>query len=91
MPLEWRAVDVEGLSPWRPECELAVRDAVDLIAAGEDGSVMSRIATTPMHADAATREARARARELHPNGRAHGETRHPRHPRSGRGGLHVLH
>jgi hypothetical protein len=89
MPLEWRAVDVEGICPWRPECELAVQDAVDLIAAGEESVVVSRIATPPMHADAATREARARAARS-PIRRGHDETGSTGGPRSGRGRLRVL-
>ncbi len=67
VPMEWRAVDVEGLSRWRSEMDLAVQDAELLIAAGEVGVVVVwRIATTPLRAAAATREAHARAARTPP-------------------------
>jgi Tfp pilus assembly protein PilX len=62
MPLQWRAVDAEGLSRWRLERELAIQDAAALLRAGEENVFVEwRIATRPMRSDRATIEARDRA------------------------------
>jgi hypothetical protein len=65
VPTEWRATDIEGLSRWRTEMELAIQDAVELVAAGEeDVVVVERTVTASSLAGAATRAAHARAARL---------------------------
>lgn len=58
---QWRATDVEHVSPWRSERELAINESALLIEVGEDSTVEHRTVSDPVVDTSATREARERA------------------------------